>query len=110
MRVEIKDNIRIIKNHSDAVEEIFKKIDNQLKSFLDLSLILDLSFNTDLDLDKLKLFQPINKAFKKANLSFIIVNSSLNLSDISEKIVVSPTILEAHDLIQLDDIQRELGF
>lgn len=110
MRVEIKDNIRIIKNHSHTLVDIATLVDNQIKSYLDLSLILDLTFNKNFTKSDLKLFKPIHQSFTQANLSFVIVNDSLNLADNSSKLIVVPSILEAHDIIQIDNIQRELGF
>lgn len=110
MRIEIKHNIRIIKNHSHTFEKIVDLVNNQINSFLDLSLILDLTFNIELKFSDLKSLNPIKKSFDKVNLSFVVVNDSVNLTDKDSNIVVVPTILEAHDIIQLDNIQRELGF
>jgi len=110
MRVKIKDNIRIIENHSDGINEILVKIENQINNFLDTSLILNLTYNKELSIKDLNHFKEINKTFKKHQLSFVLVNDTLNLTDLKSDIHVVPTVLEAHDIIQLDNIQRELGF
>ncbi|MFN3640990.1 MAG: ribonuclease Z, partial [Flavobacterium sp.] len=34
----------------------------------------------------------------------------LNYNDIPEKYNVVPSLLEAHDLIEMDEIERDLGF
>jgi hypothetical protein len=110
MRVKIKDNMRIIENHSHTITDMLIKVEGQLKSYFDMSLILDLKYNKDLTAKDLKNFKSINQAFTKNRLSFVVVNDAINLTDLSAEIVVVPTVLEAHDIIQLDDIQRELGF
>ena len=57
MRVEIKDNIRIIKNHSHSLEEIAKLVEDELKSYVDLNLILDVTFNKDFKKKDIKSFK-----------------------------------------------------
>ena len=110
MRLEIEENTRIIHNISHPIDEFVNLIENKLNSYLDLSLILNIKYNTDLKINDLKLFNNIQKAFSKEKLSFVVVNDSLNLTNITSKIMVVPTLDEAHDIIQLDNIQRELGF
>ena len=58
----------------------------------------------------LKAFLPLVKLQKKAKKSFVIVASDLDFNAISDKLVVVPSLLEAHDIIEMEEIERDLGF
>lgn len=58
----------------------------------------------------LKLFLPLSKQQKKAKKSFVIVVSELDFNAVSDKLTVVPSLLEAHDIIEMEEIERDLGF
>jgi len=39
-----------------------------------------------------------------------MVSNKVNLDDVPEALVVVPTIQEAHDMIEMEDMERDLGF
>ncbi len=49
----------------------------------------------------------IHRANKK---SFVIANDAINIDKIPEELVVVPTLREAEDIIQMEELERELGF
>ena len=42
--------------------------------------------------------------------SFVVVNSALDPDIIPDEIMVVPTLLEAQDVIEMEEIERDLGF
>jgi hypothetical protein len=50
------------------------------------------------------------KIQKKAKKSFVIVASDLDFNSVSDKLTVVPSLLEAHDIIEMEEIERDLGF
>jgi hypothetical protein len=42
--------------------------------------------------------------------SFIIVISDLDYNAVPDTLTVVPSILEAHDIIEMEEIERDLGF
>ena len=55
-------------------------------------------------------FLPLSKIHKKSKKSFVIVTSDFDFNAVSRKLTVVPSILEAHDIIEMDEIERDLGF
>jgi hypothetical protein len=53
---------------------------------------------------------PLSKIHKKANKSFVIVTSDLDYNAISNKLTVVRSLIEAHDIIEMEEIERDLGF
>ena len=45
-----------------------------------------------------------------AKNSFVIVTDKVNLDEIPDEIVVVPTMQEAYDIIEMEEIERDLGF
>jgi hypothetical protein len=56
------------------------------------------------------LFQKISDEFKEVNKSFVVVTNSLNANELPEEIMIVPTLQEAEDIIEMEEIERELGF
>lgn len=54
------------------------------------------------------LFLTVAKALNKQKLSFVLVSTALTYENVQEGIALCPTIEEAHDLIELEAIQRDL--
>ena len=55
-------------------------------------------------------FLELSNLNKKNKKSFVIVSSEVDFNKISDKISIVPTIQEAHDIIEMEEIERDLGF
>jgi hypothetical protein len=53
---------------------------------------------------------PLSKQHKKNKKSFIIVASDFDYNAVPTKLTVVPSVLEAHDIIDMEEIERDLGF
>lgn len=98
--------INDIKNANDSLQEITSK---QAELLL-LNVVIDLSQDAQLSLDDVKLFSALAKEFKKKKKSFVLVANQINLNKVPAAINVVPTVLEAEDLIEMEEIERDLGF
>ena len=47
---------------------------------------------------------------QEKNTSVVIINADLNLDDFPEHINIAPTMQEAEDILEMEAIERELGF
>ena len=110
MKVEQKGNTTILKNTQGNTKDFFEKVKTNLNAYKKQNLILDLNFDTSISIDDLKLFQNIIEATKKNKKSIILVTNALNLNKVPKEIPVAPTLLEANDLIEMEEIERDLGF
>ncbi|MDA0379850.1 MAG: hypothetical protein O2869_04060 [Bacteroidetes bacterium] len=54
------------------------------------------------------LFLAVAKALSNQKLSFVLVSTALTYENVHEGIALCPTLDEAHDLIELEAIQRDL--
>jgi hypothetical protein len=52
----------------------------------------------------------ISTAHRENNTSFVIICQGIDIDDIPDEINVTPTFTEALDILEMDAIERDLGF
>ncbi len=110
MKVEQKGHTTTIRNTQGSTAEFYQKLHHEYNSFKSQNLIVDLSHDKSLTMDDIKLFSEMSKLHKKAKKSLVLVTDSINFNDVPSQILVVPTQLEAHDIIEMEEIERDLGF
>ena len=110
MKVDQKGHTVTIKDTQGDFNGFVEKVKQQFKTFEKQNIIIDLSADNNLSESDLKLFLPLSKQQKKSKKSFVIVVADLDYNSISDKLVVVPSLLEAHDIIEMEEIERDLGF
>ena len=94
----------------DSIKSFKPKNQGELNELLKKLLITDLDYNIIIDLTGLKdvnFLKEINKLSnlsKKNKKSLVVVNSDLS----SDQVNVVPTLSEAFDMIELEEIERDL--
>ena len=110
MKVDHKGNSTIIRNTQYDTAEFISKLSNEYPTFKDQNLIVDLSFDEQLKLVDVKSFSDLIKKHKKAKKSFVLVANDFDYNTVPASITLVPSILEAHDIIEMEEIERDLGF
>ena len=110
MKVEQKGHTTTIRNTQGNTAEFYQKLNHEYNSFKSQNLIVDLSHDKELTMDDIKLFNDLIKTHNKAKKSLVLVTNSINFNAVPKNITLVPTILEAHDIIEMEEIERDLGF
>ena len=55
-------------------------------------------------------FLLISKQHKSEKHSFVIVSSIIDIDATPEELTIVPTLQEAFDIIEMEEIERDLGF
>lgn len=110
MKVDQKGHTTIIKDTQNNVEAFVGKITNQYNVFQNQNLILDVSHDASISNTNLAHFKELAKKHKAAKKSLVIVAQDINFDQTPGYLVVVPSVLEAHDMIEMDEIERDLGF
>ena len=104
------DNNTVIVNFNDIVKEDFFIFFNTIyKKIMDKNVIIDFGEKNIFISSFLDKLINISTSHQNLNLSFVIVSSLLKSESIPESLVWSPTLYEAKDLIEMDEMQRDLG-
>lgn len=108
MKITEKENYSILEDDKDNVEGFSNYLENHAyPQFKNKNVVIDLLKYKKLTLKELLTFLQLSNKHRKQNKSFIIVNDTININEIPDELAVVPTLKEADDYIQLDELQRE---
>jgi len=110
MIVEQLENTTVITQEKKTISELVLGIEKMYHSIESHNIIVNLFSLSGIKSADLKEFSLLSEKHKAGKHSFVIVNKAVNIDDVSEELEVVPTLIEAHDLIQMEEIERDLGF
>lgn len=110
MKIEQKEDVICISDMQGDLVLFLMKITHEYKTFQHKHIVIDLLSFVDLTNKQVETFLSLSKLHKKAKKSFVIVAKNINFTTISDKLSVVPTKLEAFDIIDMENMERDLGF
>jgi hypothetical protein len=111
MKITNFDDYVILEDEKGNLKDFSEYLMYQMvKKFKGQNVVIDLSNNKELNLDKLLYFLPASNLHRETSCSFVILNNAINPDDIPSEIIVVPTMIEAKDIIEMEEIERNLGF
>ena len=112
MTFDINDKTAIITyEDSDIIGRPFRdEIKRNYKSFSSLNIVVDLSLIKPVLSKHIKDFVELAGHHKNlSNKSFVIVTGPISLKRLPEGLTVVPTLHEALDTVEIEEIERDLG-
>lgn len=103
-------NISIITQERASITELAKKMQVLYNRFKSDNIIINLTSLRPLIVQDVIEFLQISNQHRNAKYSFIIVTDKINIDEIPEELVIVPTLAEAYDIIEMEEIERDLGF
>ena len=103
-------NISIITQEKATIIELVKKIEAIYPKFKNYNVIVNLTSFGLLKVSDIAEFLQISNMHRASKQSFVIVSNKVNIEDSLDEIIVVPTLQEAYDIIEMEDIERDLGF
>jgi len=110
MIFEQDGNITIITQEKLAIVELTKQLHDDYSKFKSNNVIINLTTIDKIPLEELIEFLFISNKHRKAKHSFVIVTDKVDFDMVPDELVVVPTIHEAYDIIDMEEIERDLGF
>jgi hypothetical protein len=80
------------------------------KEFKGQHLIIDFSDKINIEIKEILLFLKLSVQHRKNGTSFVLVCEVISIDDIPDELNVVPTFNEALDILEMDAIERDLGF
>lgn len=110
MIIDREENITIITQEKATTIELIKKMEVLYKRFKKDNIIVNLTSLNKIPLNEIVEFLQISNKHRTSKQSFVIVTNKIELDDIPDELVVVPTLQEASDIIEMEEIERDLGF
>ena len=111
MKVNVTDKYTILVDDRDKPTAFAQYLERIVpEKFEEHNLIIDLKKYENLQLSQLLTYLKLSNYHRSTKHSFVIVNSSINFDDIPLEMTVVPTLQEAYDIVDMEEIERDLGF
>lgn len=95
-----QENIKLV-DFVAKLNEVYGKISKD-------HIIVNLFSFTSLTTDDLLEFLELSNAHRAKRKSFVLVSDKLNFDEIPDEICVVPSVQEARDIIEMEEIERDL--
>ena len=111
MKISKHDNFVVLEDDRNDVEDFASFLEYIVpKKNEGNNVVVDLLKYESLSMDQLLLFLKASNEHRSSNQSFVIINNAISPDELPEELSVVPTLQEAEDLIEMENIERELGF
>jgi len=100
----------LIKPTQISVAEFFAEFKDCYKEFNGEHLIIDISDKINVEIKEILLFLKVSVQHIKNGTSFVLVCEGISIDDLPDELNVVPTFNEAIDILEMDAIERDLGF
>lgn len=110
MKSSSHDNFILLKDEHNDIVEFAEFLPTIWQQFSSKNVIVDLSEYDQATLNQLLHFLELSNKHRATKQSFVIINKALSTDQIPEELMVVPTLQEAQDIIEMEEIERDLGF
>lgn len=93
-----------------SADQFFEEFKERFKEFKGQHLIIDFSEKINTEIKEILLFLKLSAQHRKNGTSFVLVCKGISIDDVPDELNVVPTFNEALDILEMDAIERELGF
>ena len=80
------------------------------QSYADVNVVVELTKYKDFTLGHLLHFLEVSNEHRGQKHSFVMICTAVDVDDIPFEMIVVPTLQEAEDIIEMEEIERDLGF
>ena len=110
MIIDQNENLAIITQENASVIELVKKIETLYPKFKNNNIIVNLNATKVVSLKDVIEFLRVSNQHRAAKHSFVLVNGGADTDKTPDEIIIVPTLQEAHDIIEMEVMERDLGF
>jgi len=110
MKIDKKDTYTFISSDEKSFSEFYNSFLIEERKRSKEHIIVQISDNINTSIKDFLLFLSLAVKKKENGTSFVLVNSNINIDDFPENFNITPTIQEAIDIIEMEAMERELGF
>lgn len=111
MKIDNKETYVVLADDRQNLKEFASFLEYQIPNkYKGQNVVIDLTENNNLALEELLLFLKVSNIHRKTKHSFVFVSDAISIDDIPMEMVVVPTLQEAGDIVEMEEIERDLGF
>ena len=106
MKIQESDLYNLVSIDASSFEEFISNISSLMTNHL----VIEVSENLNIDETKISLLLDFSAKFKENGMSFVLIKAGIDIDDYPEALNITPTLQEAEDILEMEAIERDLGF
>lgn len=111
MKVTPKENYKILEDENKDVADFAMYLTKNHTDFENENVVVNLLDKGNLKVKDLLMFLEISNLHRIQKKSFVIASKPLSVeAPLPDELIVAPTLREAEDIINMEELERELGF
>ena len=110
MKSEEKDGYILFTSQEESFKEFYDYFTVNHKNLTENNVIIDLSSKLKVQSSEISLFLYYADLHQKSGTTFVLIYPSVDVDSFPETFNIVPTLVEAEDVLEMENIQRDLGF
>ncbi|HSI70559.1 MAG TPA: hypothetical protein VK941_10020 [Gillisia sp.] len=110
MKFTAKDKYKIIEDEKGDITGFATYLSQNHIKFKNDNVVINLLESGGVKTENLLSFLEISNLHRMNKRSFVIATRDIDIDALPEDLIVVPTLLEAEDIINMEELERELGF
>lgn len=110
MKINTTEEYILLSVDENSFEDFYQNFETQYVNFKENHLIINFSLQKNVVEKNISLFLSYASMHKKNGMSFVLICKNINIDAFPEEFNIVPTLQEAEDVIEMENIQRDLGF
>ena len=110
MKIEHKKNYILINSEENTFLDFLAVLKKKHFNYTKNHIIINISDKFNASKENISLFLEYADKHRANSKSFVLVLKAINIDDFPEELNIVPTLGEAEDVIEMENIQRDLGF
>ncbi|MDO1511723.1 ribonuclease Z [Maribacter confluentis] len=104
-----EESLIIISQENISIDIFLQNLEKEYSKLKNDNLVVDLLGFSKFTPYNVLSFLEISKKHKKNGKSFVLVSGKVSYDDVPEEINLVPTLQEARDIVEMEEIERDLG-
>lgn len=104
-----EDTTTIVFQENISIKEFLQNLEKEYYKIKYDNIIVNLFSFSRLTAGDILEFLPISNKHREIKKSFVLVTDKVSFEEVPEELCVVPTIQEAKDIIEMEEIERDLG-
>ncbi len=110
MNITKKENYVIIDDSGTDLATFATQLSQSHSDFEKDNVVVNVMDKGDLESRDLLVFLEISDLHRKNKKSFVIASNPVSVETLPEDLIIAPTLREAEDIVNMEELERELGF
>lgn len=111
MEITRKENYIILEDDNNDLGAFATYLSQHHSDFKNDNVVVNVLDKEDIDEKDLLMFLEISNLHRNQKKSFVIASMPISIeSSLPEDLMIAPTLREAEDIINMEELERELGF